>query len=155
MELTGSVASQAEKERLWDAIFNASYWKEAIPDAEKYEKIGDNLYEMAVKVDIGPIKGNQTVKVQFSELQPPDSCDFEVQNQLVKTAKGSFTLKDAAEAVAVDADDPLPEGTKTVLDYRLEADAGNPFFNAMLEGFKGKIKDGFEELLGRVEEKAR
>src|SRR5690349_1475933 len=97
MELTGSVPSQASRQQVWDALMNAEYWKEAIPDTEKYELVGENLYEMVVKVDIGPIKGNQTVNVQFSDLEPPNSCNFELQNSLVKTAKGTFTLKDPSE----------------------------------------------------------
>jgi len=40
------------------------------------------------------------------------------------------------------------------LVYKINADMGNPIFNAVLDGFKGKIKEGFEELLGRVEQKA-
>ena len=154
MELTGSVPSQADRQQVWDALMNAEYWKEAIPDTEKYELVGENLYEMIVKVDIGPIKGNQTVNVQFSDLVPPNSCNFELQNSLVKTAKGTFTLKDPAEFSSEDGETPPPEDTLTLLAYRLEVDAGNPFFNAVIEGFKGKIKEGLEELLGRLEAKA-
>lgn len=154
MELTGSVPSQASRQQVWDALMNADYWKEAIPDTEKYELVGENLYEMVVKVDIGPIKGNQTVNVQFSDLEPPNSCNFELQNSLVKTAKGTFTLKDPSEFSSEDGETPPPADTVTLLSYRLELDAGNPFFNAVIEGFKGKIKEGLEELLGRLEAKA-
>ncbi len=161
MEVTGSLASQVERQQLWNALMNAEYWKGAIPDAEKYEQIGPDLYEMTVKVDIGPIKGNQTVKIQFSEIEAPNSCNFDLQNSLIKTARGCFDLKDPGEISSTEGeakDNAVvapPEGTKTVLYYKLEADAGNPFFNAMLDGFKGKVKDGFEELLGRLETRAQ
>lgn len=155
MELTGNVPSQAEKAQLWEALFNTEVWKESIP-ADKYELVGDNLYEMSVEADIGPIKGTQTVKIQFSDLQPPESCNFDVQHQLVKSAQGTLELLDPASVTTEEgAEAPeIPEGTKTVLVYKIKADMGNPIFNAVLDGFKGKIKEGFEELLGRVEQKA-
>src|SRR5689334_14914248 len=97
MELSGNVACQSNREQLWAGLFNTEVWKASIPDAERYESVGDNLYEMDVKADIGPIKGKQTLKIQFSELQPPNSCNFELTHQLVKSAKGFFELKDPSE----------------------------------------------------------
>jgi len=155
MELTGSVPSQSGRQQVWDALMSADNWKEAVPDAEKFELVGDNLYEMVVKVDIGPIKGNQTVNIQFSDLQLPNSCNFELQNSLVKTTKGSFTLKDPADFSSEDGETPPLAGTVTLLAYRLEVDAGNPFFNAVIDGYKGRIKEGLEELLGRLVAKAQ
>ncbi len=155
MELSGNLPSQSDKQTLWDTLMSTEAWKESIPDAEKYEQIGENLYEMAVKADIGPIKGTQTIKIQFNELVPPDSLQFDLQHSLVKTAKGTFLLEDPKN--------PNPDGdawvvgdeVKTMLVYKLEADAGNPIFNAILESMKGKIKEGFEELLGQVVAKAQ
>ena len=156
MELTGSLASQAERQQLWDALINVQNWKDAIPDAQKLEQVSDDLYEMEVKVDIGPIKGNQTLKIRFLDQQPPNKLDFELQNSMVKEVKGNFELKNPDETVeGIEVPSPLPDGTRTVLYYRLNVDAGNPFFNAMLEGYKGRVKDGFDELLGRLEQKAR
>ncbi|NWJ96132.1 MAG: hypothetical protein HXX20_10140 [Chloroflexi bacterium] len=153
MELNDNIPCRSEKEQLWASLFNAAIWKASIPDAEKYELIGENLYEMDVITDIGPIKGLQTVQIQFSDLQPPQTCSFEVLHGLVKTAKGSFELKDSGllELEEMELFLGLPEGTRTLLFYTLEADTGNPLFNAMLETFKGKIKDGFGEILTRVE----
>ncbi len=157
MELTGSLTSQVAHQKLWDSIMSTSFWKEAVPDVERYELIGQNLYEMLVKMDIGPIKGNQNIKIQFSDLLPPRACKFDVQNSLIKTARGSFSLVEPSDLPdsGVVIPNPIPENTQTVLGYNLEIDAGNPFFNAMLEGFKDKIQQGFEELLGRLETHAR
>lgn len=157
MELTSSLPCQTERGRLWAALFNTEVWKESVPDAEKYELIGDNLYEMLINADLGPIKGAQTIKIQFSELQPPASCNFELQHSLVKTAKGNFELKNMSD-VPLEAEDGqmlvVPAGTQTILNYTLNADTGNPLFNVVLDGFKDKIKQGFEELLTQLDTKA-
>lgn len=157
MEVTGNLASKAEKEKLWNALVNLDYWRDSIPDTVNFEKLADNEYQMTLKVDVGPIKGEQTIKIRLFDLHSPDSSSFEIENQLIKTAKGTFTLKDPAKAIEDDpANTPaaMPEGTKTFLLYNLDLDAGNSFFNAMLEGFKGKLKEGFEELLRGLEAKA-
>lgn len=158
MELSGNVPCQSSKEQLWAGLFNPEVWKETIPEAERYEEVGDNQYEMDVMADIGPIKGKQTLKIQFSELQPPTSCNFELSHQLVKSAKGTFELKDPSEVTVTGENEEaitFPDGTQTVLSYNINADAGNPIFNAVLEGFKAKIKEGFDELLGRMDENSR
>jgi hypothetical protein len=155
MEVNGSVHSQAARQKLWDALMNTDVWKEAIPEAEKYELVGEDVYEMVVRVDIGPVKGSQTIKVQFLELQPPDSCDFELQHMLVKTVKGNFTIIEPHELVVEEGEEPPPEGTTTVLTYRIEADSGNSMLNAMIETLKDRIKGGFEEVLVRIETQAR
>jgi carbon monoxide dehydrogenase subunit G len=153
MELTGNVPSQNTKEQLWAAIFNTEAWKQGI-EAERYEQVGEGLYEMEVNADIGPIKGKQTAKIQFTDMHEPDSCDFKIEHSLVKSASGNFELKDPTEVTPDGENAVWPTETRTVLVYKLNADMGNPIFNAVLDGFKGKIKEGFEELLGRVEANA-
>jgi hypothetical protein len=153
MELYDNIPCQIEKEELWAGLFNVDIWKASIPDAETYELIGENLYEMNVYADLGPIKGMQTVKIQFTDLEPPEACNFELQHELVKSALGSFELRDPGviELEELETFLDLPEGTRTLLAYTLEADTGNPLFNAILETFKEKIREGFGEILTRVE----
>ncbi len=141
MELAGSIPCKATKQKLWEALFNPEIWKESIPEAQRYALVGDNLYEMEVKAEMGPVKGNQLVKIHFTDLNPPTSCNFELQHQLVKSATGSFKIEEAANSTST-------------LNYSLKADAGNPLFNAVLENFKEKVKNGLEEVFGRIAEKA-
>ncbi len=151
MELTGSIPSPNDKEQVWAALFNVEAWKASIEQMEKYEEVGENLYDMVVNVEIGPIKGTQEMQLEFSELEPPNSCNFEVKNKLIKSAKGRFQLTDAVAAEG----ETLPEGTKTLLKYTLDVDAGNPIFNAILKSAEDKLKEGVEWILGEVETKAQ
>jgi hypothetical protein len=150
MDVNGNVATKAEKEKLYDYLLNFDNWKKEVPDMVKYEKVGDNSYEMTVKVNMGPIKGDQKLRIDFTSLDRPNSANFAVQNSMIKSAKGNFVLQDLSE---LDGQLPgggaIPEGVKSVILYSMQLDSGNPFFNTILEGLKGQVKSGFEELLQR------
>lgn len=162
MELKGRVFCRSERENLWKAIFEPQAWETAIPDAESYEEVDDNEYEMTVKTDIGPIKGSQTVKLVFSDLDEPHSCKVTLENRLAKSVNALYwlDLPDAEpaeeflgddEADETATDEVMPEETRTVFRYRIEADLGNPMFNAILDGFKSRVNAGFAEILGRLD----
>lgn len=157
MEVTGNLAMKAEKEKLWNTLVDLEQWRGSMPEIIAFEKTADHEYQMTVKLDLGIIKGDQTLKIKLSDLESPTSCTFNVENELIKTAKGNFLLKDPAQAIQEDpANTPaeVPEGTKTFLIYKLDLDAGNPFYNTIMEGFKGKLKEGFEELLKSLDARA-
>lgn len=148
MDISGNVATKAEKEKLYDTLLDFDSWKEVVPDLVSYEKVGDNSYDMTVKVNIGPIKGDQKLRLEFTSLERPDSANFAVQNSMIKSAKGNFVLQDLAELNnSLPGGGEIPEGIKSVILYSMQLDSGNPFFNTVLEGFKGQVKSGFEELL--------
>ena len=155
MDVNGSLASQHAREKLWDTLTNVDNWKKALPQPERLDKIGDNSYELEVKVDFGLIKGNQTIKIDFTDLQRPNSFGLVLHHSMVKETKGTFELKDPGETVeGVEAPNPLPDGTQTVVFYKLHIDAGNPFVNNILDSFKDRVKSGFDELLSRLDKQA-
>lgn len=141
MEVSGKVNSQAAKQQAWQAIMTVDNWKQIIPDVSKLESTGEHSYEMVVKVEIGPIKGNQTIHIDFSNLNAPNSGDFMLKHAMIKSVKGHLDFKDQADG------EVLTDNAKTVVHYKLDIDAGNPFFNAALDGYKGMMQQGFEELL--------
>ena len=165
MKLNSRVYCRSEREALWAAIFNPEAWKASLPDAQEYEEIEPNEYEMTVKVDFGPLKGNQTLKIIFSELDQPNSCNLKVESKLLKSMTGSYQLvlpdeiktedtesqADDKSSEEVKEPDVIPEETRTIFRYQLNMDMGNPMFNAIIESFKGKVESGFAEILGRLD----
>ncbi len=155
MELTACKPCLAERQKLWDTLTNIQDWKEAIPEAQRLTSTGENEYELEVKADVGPLKGNQVIKIRFTDMQAPTKLDFEIQHSMVKEVKGTFDLKLPGETLnGLEAPNPLPDHTITLLFYHLNADAGNPFINAILESLSAKVKDSFDELLGRLDNRA-
>ncbi len=154
MELSGTLPTQSGREKLWSVIFNPESWKEALPDTERCEQTGENEFELEVPVELGFIKGHQTIKIIFSEVVEGISSNFSLENKLVKKATGTFEIKNPDEVTPPEDSEGFPAGTQAILEYTMDMDMGNPLFNAALEGFKGKIKEGLEEILQRLEDEA-
>ncbi len=151
MELTGYLGMKSKPELLWREVFSTEAWKRAIPDAESYEKIEDNTYEMVVKIDMPIFKGAQTVTIVFNDQMPPRSTNFTIETGMIKSANGSFEIAHHSDFQVVDEPVDFQDGTVSVMSYKLQVDAGNPLVNAALEGFKPKIKNGLEEILLRLD----
>lgn len=154
MELSGTLPTQSNRENLWSAIFNPEAWKEALPGTERCEQTGENEFELEVPVELGFIKGHQIIKILFSEVVEHTSSNFSLENKMVKKAAGTFEIKNPDEVTPPEDSEGYPAGTQSILVYTLDMDMGNPLFNAAIEGFKGKIKEGLEEILQRLEDKA-
>lgn len=153
MNLDSRVNCRSNRETLWAAIFNPEAWKASIPDAHDYEQVGDNEYEMTVKVDFGPLKGNQTVKIIFSDLDEPNSCSLAIENKMIKSMTGSYRLVEPGTETGEDAAEieAVPEGTQTIFLYQIATDLGNPMFNAIVDSFKARVESGFNEIIGRLD----
>jgi hypothetical protein len=154
MEINGHLPVQSERHEIWTAIFDENAWKEVL-EAEKFEQLEEHLYEMTVNVDFAVLKGSHTARLVYSEVVKHESTNFNIENELLKKVAGSFELKNPEDVPLPEGSDAHPEGTRMVLAYRLEMDAGNPFVNAALEAFKGKIREGLEEMLQRLESTSR
>jgi hypothetical protein len=154
MELSGTLPTQSSREKLWSVIFSPEAWKEALPDTESCEQTNENEFELEIPVELGFIKGHQSIKIIFSEIVEGISSSFSLENKLVKSATGTFEILNPDEVTPPEDDEGFPVGTQAILAYTMEMDMGNPLFNAALEGFKGKIKEGLEEILQRLEDEA-
>jgi carbon monoxide dehydrogenase subunit G len=150
MEINGYIPMRIDREEAWKSLFSAEAWKNAI-QAEKFEQVGDALYDVAVMVDFAILKGLHDAQLMFNDIIHNYSSNFNVENKLVKTVEGTFELKHPDEVEPEEGTESHPEGTRTILNYRLNMDAGNPLFNAAFEGFKHKIQEAFEEILARLE----
>jgi hypothetical protein len=160
MEIFGSLISTADRQRLYDTMTNVENWRSFIPHAKSFEHKEDDSYEVVIEVDVGPIKGDQTVTLKLTEQNPPHSSNFEMHNSIVKNVKGNFTFLEPGDgfpegydAEKIEMPVPTPS-TRTILLYKLDVDAGNPFVNGFIDMMKGKAKDGFDELLRSLEARA-
>jgi carbon monoxide dehydrogenase subunit G len=150
MRLEGKLALECEKDTFWAALFDGEVWLSASEQLERFELVEENQYELAVQVELGPIKGVQTIKLSYSELVPNQSCSFVLEHNLIKEAKGAFDLKLPPEIETIEGQDEafsMPEDTKSVVVYGMDLDAGNPVFNAAIETLKSKLRENFEEFL--------
>jgi carbon monoxide dehydrogenase subunit G len=158
MRLEGKLALECEKDFLWRALFDGEVWQTASEHLERFDLIEENNYELAVHVELGPVKGTQIVKLTYSDIVPTESCSFLLEHNLIKEAKGTFDFKLPHEVVTTENEEEsfdIPQTALSVVLYGMDIDAGNPIFNAAIDTFKGKLKESFEEFLTALAAAAR
>lgn len=73
MELEGSYTFNAPRDVVWQALLDPDVLARVMPGCEKLEKLGDNEYEGAIKIRVGPVQGKFMGKVLLSDISEPDS----------------------------------------------------------------------------------
>jgi carbon monoxide dehydrogenase subunit G len=66
-------------EQLWKILMDPEALARCLPGCESLEATGENTFAATLKVGIAAIKGSYKGTLSLSNLQPPKSCDLEVQ----------------------------------------------------------------------------
>lgn len=74
MELNGEVAIDAPRERVWEALNDASVLQACIPGCEEVVDESPTVRKARVAVKVGPVRARFTGKVTLSEVRPPERC---------------------------------------------------------------------------------
>lgn len=113
MKIAGEYIFDASRDVVWDALQNPEVLASIMPGCEKLELVGENEYEGALKIKVGPVQGEFQGRVKLEDINPPESYSMTVNGQGAPGfVKGKGGLKLAAE------------GDKTVMTYEGEAQVG-------------------------------
>lgn len=113
MKIAGEYTFDASRDMVWDALQNPEVLASIMPGCEKLELVGDNEYEGALKIKVGPVQGEFQGRVKLEDINPPESYSMTVNGQGAPGfVKGKGGLKLAAE------------GDQTVMTYEGEAQVG-------------------------------
>lgn len=115
MNLTGQQHLPVSQAQAWDALNDTAMLQAALPGCEALTPTGDNAFDLAVGVSIGPVKAKFKGRLQLSELAPPHSyrLSFEGSGGPAGHGKGQALVQ--LQAVA-------PQDT--VLSYEVTASVG-------------------------------
>jgi len=91
MELTSEQTLPATQARAWAALNDTEVLRQCIPGCESIAAIGENQYQLALIVAIGPVRAKFTGKMRLDDIKPPDSytIHFEGQGGAAGHGKGS------------------------------------------------------------------
>lgn len=81
MKIEGEFHFDAPREAVWEALLDPDVIVRAIPGAERLERVGEDRYEGAMKVGVGPVSGRFDLKVAIEEKRPPESYSMRVSGQ--------------------------------------------------------------------------
>ena len=63
---------EISRETLWKTIQDKEALQKALPGCKVFEEVEDNLFHSILSINIGPIKGEFTAKVQQVEMNEPE-----------------------------------------------------------------------------------
>lgn len=69
MELKGKTEFKQPVEVIWKALHDPEILKEVIPGCQQLELVGDNEYEVSMKLGVAAVKGEYIGKVRLEEIE--------------------------------------------------------------------------------------
>ncbi len=101
------------REKVWEAVLDPKVLSSSLPGFQRLDTIGENEYEGALEIKVGPVQGDFQGTLKLSDLQRPSSY--------------RFSLNGMGAAGFVDGDGLLvleESGGGTKLHYDLDAKVG-------------------------------
>lgn len=116
MNLQGSQTFSMGQQQLWEILQDPEVLREATPGCEWLRPVGDDEYEVELKVGVAAISGRYEGRIAIRDKQPPDAYT------LVIDVKGGMGFVKGEARISLAAVD---EAT-TRLTFEGEAQVGGP-----------------------------
>lgn len=113
MKLEGTYTFDAPRDVVWEALLDPEILAKTMPGCERLEQTGDNEYQGALKIKVGPVQGKFQGAVKLFDINKPESYTMAVDG------KGAPGFMKGTGAVRLESQD-----SKTVLHYSGEAQVG-------------------------------
>lgn len=141
MKLEGSYTVRAPRERVWALLTDPASLARCLPGCEKLVAVGENAYEMTMKVGVAAINGSYSGKVILSEFTPPAHLRMSL------SGRGNPGFMDGQGAIDLEE-----AGGQTLVRYSGEVQVGGVIASVgqrMLEGAARIILNQFFQNLSR------
>lgn len=144
MKVSGEYTFGGTQELVWDVLQDPAVLASVLPGCEKLELVGENEYEGALKIKVGPVQGKFMGKVKLADLQRPDSYTMHVDGQgapgFVK-AMGKLTLAPAGDSTSLTYDGDAQVGGKLAsVGQRLVESSAKAIIKQSLDGMNAHVE---------------
>lgn len=78
MRLEGEFTFHAPREAVWEALLDPAVIAQAIPGAERLDRVDEDRYEGTMKVGVGPVSGRYELRVRIEEKEPPERYSMRI-----------------------------------------------------------------------------
>ena len=113
MKVTGEHVFDAPRQAVWDGLLDPDVLAATMPGCDKLELTGDNQYEGALNIKVGPVQGRFQGKVELDQIDAPNGYSMKVSGQ----GAPGFVRATAAIELA-------EEGDRTRMSYDGDAQVG-------------------------------
>ena len=147
MEISGKTQFKHSQEVMWSALHDPEILKQVIPGCQKLELIGDNEYEVVMKLGVAAVKGEYVGQVKLDDVDKP--------NHYVFNAEGSGTPGHVKATMDCKLE-PTDKGCVLVWDCKAEvggmiASVGSRVLNGIAKFMAGKFFKDIEKKSSKVE----
>ncbi len=146
MQIEGTYKMKAPREAVFQAMMNPEVLSKVIPGCEKLVHLGDNKYEMIIKIGVAAVKGTYTGKIQLDDIVVPESYKMALEGSAFPGAvKGHVAIR------------LTDEGGNTNVSYTSDvqvsgtiAAVGTRFLGMTAKMLAGKFFDGFAKEVSKA-----
>jgi hypothetical protein len=95
MKVSGTYSFKVGRQKLWDTLLDTDVLAACIPGCQAFKPIGDDRYEVSLKVGLGAISGSYKAVVEVADKDEPNSYTMRVQGKGSGTTikgEGAITL---------------------------------------------------------------
>ncbi len=99
MQLEGEYTFHAPVEAVWQALMDPEVLRTALPGGESLVQVGDNQYEAALNVRVGPVQGRFEGRIELADVEPLQGYRMKVSGQGAPgfvNGEGTLRLEPAA-----------------------------------------------------------
>ncbi len=113
MKVAGDYLFDAPRHEVWTALQDPEVLAATMPGCDKLELVGENEYDGALNIKVGPVQGKFQGKIRLEDIDPPNGYTMQVDG------KGAPGFVRATAKIRLAA-----EGVKTRLEYDGDAQVG-------------------------------
>ena len=144
MRVEGTYSFSADLETVWDALQNPDILSGCIPGCQTFEPLGQDTYEVVVKVPVAAITGTYAGKVSVADKVRPDSYRMQVEGRgpggtVSGEAVISFSINGGETQVKVVGDAQV-SGVVARVGQRLMGSVSNMLMNQFFSCVRSKIE---------------
>jgi len=144
MKIAGEYRFEGPRDVVWEALMDPDVLCSVLPGCEKLERVGDDEYEGALEIKIGPVQGAFKGKVKLSDIVKPDSYTMRVEGQGASgfvNATGHLKLRPESGQTHVDYEgDAQVGGRLAAVGQRLVESSAKAIIKQSLDGLNEAVK---------------
>jgi hypothetical protein len=144
MKIAGEYQFEGPQDIVWEALMDPDALASALPGCEKLERVGEDEYEGALEIRIGPVQGAFKGRVKLSDIRKPDSYTMRVDGQGASgfvNATGHLKLRPENGGTHADYEgDAQVGGRLAAVGQRLVESSAKSIIRQSLDGLNEAVK---------------
>ena len=144
MKVEGSYTFKADRQKVWECLLSPEVLSSCIPGCESFDAVGNETYDVVMKVGVAAVSGTYTGKVTIMDKNEPECYTMRVQGKGAAGTVGgegvlTFTEIDGETRIDL-VGDARVTGIIARVGQRLMGSASKMMMNQFFERLRLKVE---------------